>query len=97
MTTPLIDDELVEMVARAMCPKDARGNLVKSRMPSAMYDARAALAVAVPVIVERCAAEAESHRLGEKLIRHKMSETDQVAVVSETIARAIRSLTGAKP
>lgn len=55
MTSPLIDDSLVEMVARAICPKHADGKPIKSRMPGAMYDARAALAVAVPVIGERCA------------------------------------------
>lgn len=45
---------------------------------------------AVAEEAERCARIAEAHAYGEVLIRHKMSQVDQVGVVAKTIAAAIR-------
>lgn len=64
MTRKLIDDELVEEVARALCQEDERNGaapwdalpiLFPRRNPQERYreSAREALAVAVPIIVER--------------------------------------------
>lgn len=93
--TTLITDDLVEMVARALCataggnpdaPLCAGGNALWLRYRG---DARAALAVAVPRVAEACARIPDAMAAGSGAVRTREA--------LEYVAMRIRSLTKVQP
>ena len=89
----MTDDKLVEAMRKCAIALGAT--------PPSIETTQKMLAIARPAIrnaaLDEAAKLAWSFRAGEQLIRHKMSEVDQVGVVSKTIREAILALKSKEP